>query len=113
MPRWERFERVVDFVGVASTDCAVVHYLSDAIARFLGCDGGEIGLADGEEVWPEPPYQPFEKHLKDRGCDERVEEANNGVVDVPKAADSNLTNEDDSDGHERSEKCGGPFVPQS
>jgi hypothetical protein len=57
--RWEGLEGVVDFILVAGADFAVVHYLAEAVACFLGCDFGDVGLADCEEVGSKTADEPF------------------------------------------------------
>jgi len=57
--RWEGLEGVVNFVLVAGADFAVVHYLTEAVACFLGCDFGDVGLADCEEVGSKTADEPF------------------------------------------------------
>lgn len=52
--------------------------------------------------------EPLDEDLEDGGSDERVEEANGGIVDVPEAAGADLHNEEDGKGDEEGHEGGGP-----
>jgi hypothetical protein len=106
--RWKGFERIVDLVLITGADRTVIHDLSEAVASFLRCDGGDVGLADGEEVRTETTDQPFEENLEDGSGDERVEESDDCIVGIPERANADLADENDDDGDESAEKCSEP-----
>jgi hypothetical protein len=62
--RWEGLEGVVDFILVAGADCAVVHYLAEAVACFLGCDFGDVGLQTVRKWGRRPPMSHFKNTWK-------------------------------------------------
>ena len=85
MAAGKAFERVVNRVRVTRADGAVVVDLLQSGAE-LGPIVWYNGLAHGEEVRTKATNQPFEEDLEDSCSDQRVEKANDGVVDVPKGA---------------------------
>lgn len=93
---------------VSSADLAIVHDIRETVSRVRAVDEGLGGLADGEEVGSETADEPFDEDLEDCGCDEGVEEADYGVVEVPEGADADLHYEEDCDGDEGGEEGGGP-----
>lgn len=103
--RREGLEAVVDLVAVAGADGVRVHDL--LVARAGVGAGGDLGLADSEEVRAKAPDQPLNEYLEDGGGDERVEEPDDGVVDVPEGADANLHTEDDEDWNQSCHQRGG------
>ena len=107
MARWEGLETVVDGVFVASADAAVVHDARPAGAG-LGAEVRDGRVADREEVRAEAADEAFDHDLEDGGGDEGVEQAEDGVVDVPEGADADLHEEDDDDGDEGGEQGCGP-----
>ena len=64
----------------------------------MGAERRHGGVADCEEVRAEAAYEALQHDLEDGGGDEGVEQAKNGVVDVPEGADADLHQEDDDDG---------------
>ena len=97
MARWKRFETVVDGVFVTPSDAAVVHDARPAFAG-LGAEGRHGRVADCEEVRAEAADKAFDHDLEDGGGDEGVEQAEDGVVDVPEGADADLHYEDNDNG---------------
>lgn len=67
--------------------------MAKAIAGFLDSDFGNGGLADGEEVGSKAADEPFEEDLEDGSGDQGVEKADDCIVDVPEAADSDLADQ--------------------
>jgi hypothetical protein len=117
----------VNLLLVASTDAAVEHNGAEAVgnvsaggARGLECVGvvfevgGDHGLADSKEVRTETSNEPFDENLEDGCHDERVEQTNGGVVDIPERPDPDLADEEDGEGneegHERSRPDGDDLV---
>lgn len=82
MARWERLQTVVDLVLVASAYAAIVHNSSPASASLLS-KGRNIGVADGEEMRAQTSDEALEHDLEDSGGDQRVQKAQDGIVDVP------------------------------
>ena len=87
--RGEGFQAVVDGGLVACADAAVVHDVCPTGAG-LGSEGRHGGFANGEEVRAEAAYEALEDYLEDCGGYEGVEQAEDGVVDVPEGADAQL-----------------------
>lgn len=108
MTGWERFQGVINLILISCADGAVVHDLPQPIASLLSCNLGKVWLADCQEVWSQTSDEPFEEDLEDSGGNETVEDTDDTVVDVPEAADADLTDEDGGDGDERSEHSGRP-----
>lgn len=108
MPTRETLQRIINLTLVTGTNRTVVHNLPQSISRLLRRDSRDIGLADSQEMWTKTTDQPFEEDLEDGGGDEGIQEADDGVVDVPEGADPDLHDEEDGDGDKRGEECGGP-----
>jgi hypothetical protein len=102
-------EGVVDLLLVAGADVAgVVNLLEARAVVALVASQADVGLADGEEVGAQTTDEPLEEDLEDGGGDERVEQTNGGVVDVPEGADANLHDEEDDNGDDAGEERGEP-----
>lgn len=108
----ERLERIIDLVLVARADLRRVVYLIEAggVVRgallALGVAGqADVGLADVEEVGAQAADQALEEDLEDGGRDERVQQAEDAVVDVPERPHPDLHEQDHDDGdHGRQER---------
>lgn len=124
MTRGHGLETIVDLVLVASADAAIEHDLpisvchvtirtTGFVAVVVGADGcedvlGDHGLADGEKVRAETADEPLDEDLEDSCGDERVQEANGCVVDVPEAASADLDNQEDGKRDEEGHQRGSP-----
>lgn len=109
MAAGERLQAVVNLVWVSGADVAGVVDLREAapVEALVG-DAGEVWLADVEEVRAEAADEPLAEDLEDGGGDERVQEAEDAVVDVPEGADADLHRQDDRDGDDGGEESGEP-----
>ena len=118
----ETLKRIVDLLHVASTNLlrnVQISVASGAVAgtrnaTLGGGDAGQIGLAGLEEVGTKAADEELDEDLEHGGADEGVEQADDGVVDIPEGADADLHEEDDDDGdnggEEGSEPDGNDFV---
>lgn len=61
--RHPALERIIDDIRVTSADVAVVHDLAEAVT--IQVHGGDVGLANVEEVWAETSNQPLVEDLED------------------------------------------------
>lgn len=110
--RRERLERIIDLVLIARADLRRVVYLVEtgSVVRgallALGVAGqADVGLADVEEVGAQAADQALEEDLEDGGRDERVQQAEDAVVDVPERPHPDLHEQDHDDGdHGRQER---------
>jgi len=114
--RGHRLQTIIDFVLVASADAAVKHDLPVTVCHVTvratclvgvvvgahGCENilGNHGLAYCKEVGTETTDKPLDEDLEDGCGDERVQEADGCVVDVPEAAGADLDNQEDGKGDE-------------
>lgn len=118
--RRHRLKAVIDLVPVPGADLRRVVDLLEpgGIIATVGAAGGkrDVRLADGQEVRAQAPDEPLDEDLEHGGGDEGVEQSDDGVVDVPEGADADLHHEEDEDGDEGGEQCGGPdwddFLPE-
>lgn len=108
-------EAVVDGVSIPGADLAgVVDLLEPSSIISSPNDAGIIGskrdvrLAHGQEVRAQASDEPLDENLKDGGCDQGVQEADDGVVDVPERANADLHDEEHKDGDEGGEQRSGP-----
>lgn len=106
MTAWERLYGVINLILVASADATVVHDRLVAIAGFGALRNH--GLAHDEEVGTEAANQALEEDLENGGGDEGVQETDDGVVDVPEAANANLHDQDNGNRDHRSQESGKP-----
>jgi hypothetical protein len=91
---------------ISRANLSIVHDLSVSVASHLSRE--DIRPADGEKVWTKTSNKPFQKHLKYCGRYQRVEQADNSIVDVPKRLDTNLHEEDNGDGDKGSQQGRSP-----
>lgn len=102
-------QAVVDLVWVAGADFPRVENLLVALLIVsLVIGQADVRLADVEEMRSQASDEPLEEHLKDGSGNERVQEANHGVVDVPKRANADLHEQDDDNGNHAGQKGGKP-----
>ena len=87
--RWHGFQRVVYLTLVTGANSAVVHDLAESISR-VGALEGDIWFAHSQKMGAKTANQPFDEDLEDGCRDERIEETNGGVVDVPEATNADL-----------------------
>jgi len=104
----EALQRIINLTLITRANRPVIHNLSQSIPRLLCRDSRDIRFADCEEMWTQTTNQPFEKDLEDGSSDEGVEEPDGSIIDVPEGADPDLHDQEDGDGDERGEECGGP-----
>lgn len=104
----ERLKAVIDGVCVARANVAREHDLLEAGAVILVLDEGNVRLAYGEEVRAQATDEPLEEDLEDRSGDKRVQDADDGIVGVPKRSDANLHAEDDEDGDQDAQHSSSP-----
>lgn len=109
MAAGERLQAVVDLVWVSRADVARVVDLREAapVEALVG-HAADVGLAHVEEVRAETANEPLAEDLEDGGGDERVQETDDAVVDVPEGADADLHRQDDRNGDDGGEECGEP-----
>ena len=93
----KRFKRIIDRVRVSSTDRTIIHDLKESIAR-----SSDIWIANSQEMRTKTTNQPFEPDLKDCRSNDRVEQSNNCIVDIPERSYSDLRNEYEDD---RNKNC--------
>lgn len=125
--RGHGLERIVDLLLVAGADATVEHDRAVAVrdigaSRASGLEGvgveGEVGgdhrLTDSKKVRTKTANEPLDEDLEDGSHDQRVEQTNGGVVDIPERADPDLADKEDSEGdeegHERSRPDGNNLV---
>ena len=114
-------EAVVDLVLVASADAAVEHDLAVPIGDVANlavliavvCATNvetlrDDGLADGKEVRAKTTDKPLDEDLKYSSRDERVEQADGGVVDIPEAAGADLHDQEDREWNAEGHECCSP-----
>ena len=124
--RWHRLERVVDLLAVPCADTPVEHDLAVTVGSVAAeCRavfnavvitanrrenvGWDDGLAYGEEVRSQTTNEPLDEDLEDGSGDERVQQTDSGVVDVPERAGTDLHNEEDSEWDEEGHESCGPL----
>lgn len=108
----ETLEGVVDLLHVSSADLlrdVQIGVASGAVAgtrdTALGrANTGKIRLAGLEEVGTQSTDEELDEDLEDGGADEGVEQADDGVVDIPEGADADLHEEYDDDGDDGGEE---------
>ena len=112
--RRHRLERVVDLLGVARADLGRVVDAREARPVVAGAldarrvaGAADVGLADVEEVRAQAADEPLDEDLEHGRRDERVEQADDAVVDVPEGAHPDLADEDHDDGDEGGQQRGG------
>ena len=89
-------ERVINLLGIAGADFAVVHDPAEAVASL--CAKGRYGrLTNSQEVRTQTSNQPLQEDLEDGSRDERVEQANDRVVDVPETSNADLHDQEEED----------------
>lgn len=109
MAAGERLQAVVNLVWVAGADVARVVDLREAApVQALVGDAADVRLAHVEEVRAKAANEPFAEDLEDGGGDERVQETEDAVVDVPEGADADLHHQDDRNGYDGGEERGQP-----
>jgi Tfp pilus assembly major pilin PilA len=120
--RRHRLEAVVDLLPVTRADAAVEHDLAVSIgdvasntailiAIVCGTEAKTIRndrLADSEEVRTKSSNEPLDEDLEDSGGDERVQQTDGSVVDVPEAASTDLNNQEDGKGNEKGHESSSP-----
>ena len=107
MTGWEGLEAIVDLVLVAGANIRSVHDLQEAITLAIA-DHRDIGLADSQEVRAQSSDKPFQEDLEDGGANQGVQQPKDGVVQIPEAANANLTDEEDQDRDEGGHNGGSP-----
>ena len=102
VPRWHGLQTIIDLVLVARADAAVEHNRAEPIRHVAMRDevGRDHRLADSEEVRTQSTDEPLDEDLEDGCGDERVQQADGGVIDVPEAAGSDLHDQEDEEGDE-------------
>lgn len=79
-----RLQAVVDLIGVSSANLLGVVQLHEALLVVtLAIRLGNVRLADIEEMRTKSSDEPLDEDLEDGGGDERVEEADGGIVEIP------------------------------
>lgn len=106
----ERLEAVVDLLLVAGANVGREVQLVEALGVEAGPGSrpGDVGLADFQEMRAKTANEPFQKDLEDRRRDERVQQPDDAVVDVPEGSDANLHQEYRGNGHHGCEKRSQP-----
>lgn len=106
---WESLKAVVNLVWVARTNFLGIVQLQVAfLVVTLVIRQADIWLADIQEVWTQASDKPLDEDLENGGRDERVQETNNSIVEVPEGANSDLHQEKDEDGDQARQQGGGP-----
>lgn len=111
---WHTFKTVIDLLLISSTDAAVEHNLAVAIGNvsvYAAVDAviccahaetvGDDRLAHGEEVRAETADEPLDEDLEDGSGDERIEQTDSSVVDIPETASPDLYNKKDNEGNKK------------
>lgn len=110
--RRHRLKTIINLIPVPSADLRrIVNLLkpSGIIPTIRATSGKrDIRLADGQEMRAQAPDEPLDEDLEHGGGDEGVEQADDGVVDVPEGADADLHDQEDEDGDEGGEQRGRP-----
>lgn len=105
--RRHRLKAIINLIPVTSADLRrIVNLLepSGIIPPIRAASGKtDIRLADSQEMWAQAPDEPLDEDLEHGGGDEGVEQADDGVVDVPEGADADLHDQEDEDGDEGGE----------
>lgn len=118
--RWHGLQAVVDLLLVTRADAAVEHDLAVAVSD-IAVDAELVAivcladskafrddwLADCEEVRAETANKPLDEDLEDGSGDERVQQTDGSVVDVPEAAGADLNDQEDNERNEERHQSGG------
>jgi hypothetical protein len=116
-------EAVVNLVLVTCADAAIEHDLAVSIGNVAAgnasvlvavVDATDIKalrddrLADSEEVRAQTTNEPLDEHLENSCRDERVQETDGSVVDVPEAASTDLNDQEHCEGNEEGHESSSP-----
>ena len=86
-----------------------VHDLAEAhgveMGRVAAGSEGDVGLADIQEVGPQTAGVNLDDDLEEGAQNDRVQDAEDAVVEVPEAADAYLGDQDDGDGDQGRENA--------
>lgn len=111
--RGERLQGVVDLPLVTSADLACVVEAPEAITRL---QERRVRLADVQEVGAQAADEPLDEDLEDGSRDEGVEQTEDGVVEVPEGADTDLHQGEEQDrdatGQHSSQPDGDDFLAE-
>jgi hypothetical protein len=121
--RRHRLETVVNLLLVTRADAAVEHDLAVSIGNVTAGNTSTLvavvwsisieevrnnRLAHGEEVRAQTTNEPLDKDLEDGSRDERVQQADGSVVDIPKASGADLDDQEDCEGNEEGHESSSP-----
>ena len=112
--RRHRLERVVDLIRVARADILCIINLGETLRRVSSLGDArvgrarDVGLADRQEMRAQAADQPLDEDLENGGGDQRVQQAQDAVVDVPEGANADLHAQDDEDGDHGGQEGGQP-----
>lgn len=102
--RRHRLKAIINLIPVTSADLrGIVNLLKPGsiIPPIRAASSKrDIRLADSEKMRAQAPDEPLDEDLEDGGGDEGVEQADDGVVDVPEGAHADLHDQEDEDGDE-------------
>jgi hypothetical protein len=102
MSRRKRLQSIVDLLLIARADLAIVHDLAVSIPCDLS--GHKARSANGQKVRTKTSNEPFQEDLKHGCSDQRVKQADYGVVHVPKRLDADLHEEENDDRDEHGQQ---------
>jgi hypothetical protein len=120
--RGHGLEAVVDLLLVTCADAAVEHDLAVSVGdiaphtsiliAIICCTETKAlrndRLAYGKEVRAETSNQPLDENLEDGSRNERVQQSDGSVVDIPEASSTDLNNQKDGKRDEEGHESGSP-----